>query len=97
MLSNQFQVSLPNELMPFLYQIKDGKSTDEKVTLSIAIGMFLSKQATLAKAAELARKTIWEFVDVLKAQGVPWGEYSDDAFLLDELTLSKLSTGCNDN
>ena len=89
MLSNQFQVNLPNELIPFICQVKDGATTDEKVTLSLAIGMYLSKQATLAKAAELAQKSIWEFIDVLKAQGISWGEYTEDSLLLDELTLSK--------
>ena len=91
MLSKQFQVNLPNEFMPFISQVKVGKTTDEKVTLSLAMGMFLSKQATLAKAAELAQKSIWEFVDVLKAQGIPWGEYTEDSYSLDELTLSKLA------
>ena len=91
MLSNQFQVNLPSEFMPFLSLVKDGKTTDEKVVLSLAIGMFLSKQATLAKAAELAQKSIWEFVDVLKGQGIPWGEYTEDSLLMDELSLSKLA------
>ena len=91
MLSNQIQVTIPIEFMPFIQQVKDGKTPDEKVTLHLAIGMFLSKQATLAKAAELARKSIWEFVDVLKAQGIAWGEYEEDSFFQDELTLSKLT------
>ena len=91
--SNQFQVTLSNELMPFIYQIKDGCSTDEKVTLSLAMGMFLSRQVTLAKAAELAQLSIWDFIDVLNAQGVSWGEYTEDSFLQDELTLSKLASG----
>lgn len=93
MLPNQspIQVNLPGEFMPFLYQIKDGKTTDEKVALSLAIGMFLSKQATLAKAAELAHKDMWGFVEVLKAQGIAWGEFSEEAFLQDELTLSKMA------
>ena len=91
MLPNQFQVSLSNEFMPFISQVKYGRTTDEKVTFSLAMGMFLSKQATLAKAAELAQKNIWEFVDVLRAQGVSWGEYTRDSYSLDELTLSKLA------
>ena len=91
MASNQFQVAISNEFMPFILQMKDGKTPDEKVALSLATGMFLSKQATLAKAAELAHKSIWEFIDVLKAQGIPWGEHSEDSFFQDELTLSKLS------
>ena len=91
MSTNQFQVSLPNELMPFIMQLKDGNTADEKVTLSLAIAMFLSKQVTLAKAAELAKINIWEFVDALKSLGISWGEYSEESYLMDELTLSKLA------
>jgi len=89
--ANQFQVTLPNELIPYIYQIKDGKTADEKVILSLAIGMFLSKQVTLAKAAELSQRSIWEFKDALVSQGISWGEYTEDSYLLDELSLSKLA------
>ena len=92
MSANQFQVTIPNEFMPFILQMKDGNTPDEKVTLSLAIGMFLSKQASLAKAAELAKKSIWEFIEVLKAQGISWGEYTEDSYMMDELTLSKLAS-----
>jgi predicted HTH domain antitoxin len=91
MSANQFKVTLPNEFMPFILQLKDGNTTDEKVSLSLAIGMFLSKQTTLAKSAELAKKTIWEFVDVLRSQGISWGEYTEDSLMMDELTLSKIA------
>ena len=91
MSANQFQVSLANEFMTFICQVKDGKTTDEKVILYLAIGMFLSKQVTLAKAAELSQRNIWEFIDALIAQGVSWGEYTEDSYLLDELSLSKLA------
>ena len=88
---NQFQVAIPNEFMPFIQQLKDGDTPDEKVTLSLAIGMFLAKQATLAKAAELAKRTIWEFSEILKSLGISWGEYTEESLTMDELTLSKLT------
>ena len=88
---NQFNVTIPNEFMPFILQLKDGSTPDEKVTLSLAIGMFLSKQTTLAKSAELAKKTIWEFVDMLKSLNISWGEYTEESFMMDELTLSKVT------
>jgi len=91
MSASQFQVTLPNEFMPFILQLKDGNTTDEKVSLSLAIGMFLSKQTTLAKSAELAKKNIWEFVDTLKSLGISWGEYTEDSLMMDELTLSKVA------
>jgi len=93
MSGNQFQVTIPNEFMPFIQQMKDGDTPDEKVALSLAVGMFLSKQSTLAKSAELARKSVWEFTDILKSLGIPWGEYSEDSIMMDDLTLSKLAGG----
>ena len=53
--------------------------------------MFLSNQATLAKSAELAQKSIWDFIEVLKALRISWGEYSEDSLQMDELTLSRLA------
>jgi len=88
---SQFQVALSNELMPFILRIKDGNTTDEKVTISLAVGMFLSKQATLAQAAELAKKSIWDFTDVLRSLGIPWSEYTETELSMDELSLSKLA------
>jgi len=89
--ASQFQVALSNELMPFLLQIKDGQTTDEKVTISLAVGMFLSKQVTLVQAAELAKKSIWDFTDILRSLGIPWSEYTEAEFSMDELSLSKLA------
>ena len=88
---SSIQVNLPGEFMPFLGRLKDGKTTDEKVALSLAVGMYLSKQITMAKAAELAHMDMWAFVDALKSQGIPWGEYSDESLAWDELTLSKMA------
>jgi predicted HTH domain antitoxin len=84
------QVSIPGEFAPFVFQLKDGKTIDEKVKLQLAIGLFLSKTVTLAKAAELAGESLWEFIDLLKAQGIDWGEYGDEQERQDELTISKI-------
>ena len=53
------QVSIPSDFVPFVSLLKDGKTVDEKVKLSLAIGFFLSKTVTLAKAAELAGKSLY--------------------------------------
>ena len=84
------QVSIPSDFVPFVSLLKDGKTVDEKVKLSLAIGLFLSKTVTLAKAAELAGKSLWEFIDILKAQEICWGEYGQEQERQDELTLTKL-------
>lgn len=84
-------VTIPENLIPYLYTIKDGKDINEKLLISTVIGLFLSKAITLEKAAELTNKSIWDFIDILRAQQIPWGEYSEDDFQMDDLTLHKLS------
>lgn len=86
-------VHIPENLVPYLYTIKDGKDVSEKLVLNTVIGLFLSKTITLEKAAELANKSIWNFVDLLKEQQIPWGDYSEDALRMDDLTLSKIADG----
>ena len=67
------QVSIPSDFVPFVSLLKDGKTVDEKVKLSLAIGLFL-----------------WEFINILKAQEICWGEYGQEQERQDELTLTKL-------
>jgi predicted HTH domain antitoxin len=89
---HDIQVNIPSDFVPFVLQLKDGKTVDEKVKLSLSIGLFLTKIVTLAKAAELAGKSLWEFTDILKTLGIFWGEYGQEQERQDELTLSKLIT-----
>jgi predicted HTH domain antitoxin len=55
-----------------------GDSLDEKVNVSLAISLFAGKQVSLAKAAELANKSLTEFADILKKINIPWCEYTDE-------------------
>lgn len=93
MASKIIDVKLSEDLIPYLYTIKEGKTVEEKVTLSVVIGLFLSKIITLEKAAELSNKSIWDFVDVLKEQQIPWGEYSEEGFQMDDLAMNRLAEG----
>lgn len=87
-------VHIPENLVPYLYTIKDGKDVSEKLVLNTVIGLFLAKTVTLEKAAELANRSTWDFVELLREQQIPWGEYSEDALRMDDLTLSKVADGC---
>ena len=91
MASKLVDVTIPEELTPFLYTIKDGATLNDKAKLSIVIGLFLSKSVTLEKAAELAGKTIWEFMEILKSQDIPWGEHTEASLRMDDMALSKLT------
>jgi len=91
------QVNIPGEFAPFVFQLKDGKTLDEKVKLQLAIGLFLSKTVTLSKAAELAGESLWEFIDLLKAQGIEWGEYGEEQARQDDLAISKIMEKAEDH
>ncbi|GHU55271.1 hypothetical protein FACS1894132_11130 [Clostridia bacterium] len=42
----------------------------DKLQLSLAVGMFVSHEISLAKAAQLANKSLSEFMGILKAVGI---------------------------
>ena len=71
-----FQLQLPEELLPFLDKI-NGDSINQKVRVAFAINLFAQKTVSLAKAAELSGQTLVDFMDILKDQGYPWGEYQE--------------------
>lgn len=90
MAQNIINVEIPETLSPYLYTLKDGKTMDDTVTISIVVGLFVSGIITLEKAAELVKESIWEFIDFLKAHDIPWGNYSQDELKMDELSIAKL-------
>jgi len=72
-----YQLQLPEELLPFLDKI-NGDSINKKVRLAFAINLFAQKTVSLEKAAELSGETLVDFMDILKEQGYPWGEYTEE-------------------
>lgn len=93
MAQNIVDVEIPETLLPYLYTMKDGKTMEDKVTISIVMGLFVAGIITLEKAAELAEKSIWDFIDILKAHDIPWSNYTDEEFKMDELAISNLLGG----
>ena len=71
-------IILSEKLTPYIYSMKDGNTIEDKVNIFLIMGMFASKTITLEKAAELADKTIWEFLDILKKYDSPWGEATEE-------------------
>ncbi|KXH82101.1 hypothetical protein AU377_06870 [Sporosarcina sp. HYO08] len=72
-----FQVNLPKSFLPFINHAS-GESIDAKVKQSLAIGMFIEKQVTLARAAELADSSLVDFIDLLQSKNIPWLEYTQE-------------------
>lgn len=96
MAQNLINVKISETLSPYLYTMKDGKTMDDKVTISIVVGLFVSGIITLEKAAELAKESIWDFIDFLKLHNIPWGNYSQDELRMDDLSIDKLLGGENE-
>ena len=51
---------------------------NEKIQTYLAIGLFVSKAVSLAKAAELAGQTLMEFMGTLKFLGIPAVVYTGE-------------------
>lgn len=88
--SPKFQVSLPEEFKSLINKWSTGQTLDEKVKLSLAIGLFAGKMVTLARAAELAGKPLIDFIVILKQQGIPWMEYAEEEKRQDDLAIRRI-------
>ena len=60
--------------------------------ISVAIEMYISKKVLLARAAQWAQKSLGEFIDVLRSQGLAWMEYTLEDKLLDDMAIEKFAT-----
>lgn len=89
-------IILSEKLTPYIYSLKDGNTIEDKVNIFLIMGMFASKTITLEKAAELADKTIWEFMDLLEKYDIPWGEATEEGVEMDDIAIAKLSEGVRD-
>lgn len=84
-------IKVSKELIPYICTIKDGETIADKVNLSLILGLFASQAVTLEKASELAGKSVWDFIDVLKTYHIPWGEYTEDEMQMDYIAIEKLA------
>ncbi len=86
---SSLDIKVSKELVPYICTIKDGETVADKVNLSLILGLFTSQVITLEKAAELAGKSVWDFIEILKSYHIPGGEYTEDEMQMDEITLGK--------
>ena len=86
-------VHLPNEIISILEKRGNGKNLNDKVRLSLTIGMFVEKTVTLECASELAGRSLSNFIDILRAKSIPWMEYTNDHVADDEQAMQKYVDG----
>lgn len=68
------------------------EAINEDTEVSMAIEAFRKKRVTLARAAELARKDLAEFIKILSKKNIPWMEYTEEILEEDKKVLEELST-----
>ena len=90
---NEMNVHLPKEIISILEKSGNGKSLEDKVCLSLVIGMFVEKTVTLERASELAGRSLANFIDILRAKRIPWMEYTNEHVADDELAMQKYVDG----
>jgi predicted HTH domain antitoxin len=61
---------------------------NEKIQLNLAVGMFVSKEVSLTRAAEYAGMTLVDFIDLLNKLGVSTVDYSEE-MLADDLAFAE--------
>ena len=92
-------MNLSKDLIPLIEDLGLSKSLNDNITISIAIALFTSKSVSLARAAEIAEMNLVDFMDLLKNKNIPWNEYTEDEFRLDQIALRDLKDklGANKN
>ncbi|MCX7904727.1 MAG: UPF0175 family protein [Caloramator sp.] len=85
------RINIKPELLVLLP--KNKKSLEDEVNLSLAVLLFIKNKVTLAKAAELAGRSLEEFIEILKQHDIPWGEYTEKQYDQDLETIEDLMGG----
>ena len=77
-------LAIPDDI---IYEVRSMPNRDlainEKLKIRLAIGMFVSQEISLARAAQLAGQNLVEFMDTLKGLGIPSVIYTEEMFLDD--------------
>lgn len=85
-----FSVSLPQDFAPIVKSLETEGSIDEKVRLSLSIGLFVGKSVTLARAAELSGRSLNDFIELLQFFHIPWLEYTEEKYHEDRVAVQEL-------
>jgi predicted HTH domain antitoxin len=82
-------LEIPEDILFEVKSLPKGETKiNDKLQLSLAVGMFVSQEISLAKAAELAKKNLGEFMDILKERELPSFFYTED-MLDDDLKFAR--------
>jgi predicted HTH domain antitoxin len=83
-------VLLPGFFTPLLNELPAGNNINDRVRVSIALGLLSAKKVSVARAAFLAGIPLADFIMVLKDNNIPWVEYTQEDLDMDRQTIRKL-------
>ena len=89
------EVSLKDDFKE-VFKSDSDSGLNENIETSLAIAAFIERRVTLARAAELADKSLSEFVKILTRYNIPWMEYTEENLEEDEEVLEELRGIQND-
>ena len=82
-------MEVPNDILYELTSMPTaGKTVEEKLKVNLAIGLFASRGISLAKAAQLAGKSLAGFINILNIINIPAIDYTED-MLKDDIEFIK--------
>lgn len=87
---SNIEVHISSDLLPLLDALAHGNSTTDNVKISIAISLFVTQTVSLARASEIAELSLNDFIYILKVNKIPWGEYSDEDSMQDDIAVKDL-------
>ncbi|ERI07190.1 UPF0175 family protein [Aneurinibacillus aneurinilyticus] len=83
------EIRVPEEFLHVIDKTGYGTSLDQKLRVSLAIGLFAERAVTLERAAELAEKPLSDFIKILSSKKIPWMEYTEDHVEDDNIAIDK--------
>ena len=78
-----------DKYFPLIEKIPVGRNLEDKIKIVLSIGLFVEKEVTLARAAELAGISIQEFVEILELKNIPWNIYAEEGCDQDNQSIKK--------
>lgn len=91
----RFSVSLPEPLRPFIEKLVSGSGINDQTTIAVVVGLFSAHAVTLERAAELANRSMSDFIDLLHSRGIPWMEYGEEEKQQDDRAIQSLLQDLN--
>ena len=87
------QTNFLNAFIPVMQNVESGRTLEDKLRVSLSIGLFVERVISLEKASELSGKTMSQFVEILISKNIPWNEYTQAHLAQDESAIRKYLQG----